>query len=169
MAEKNVVWWNQNVLLNDTQYIGRISKAGATLERKTTTVSSLAGMGDVAVPTGKFNAATATLEFNNLATADARQLLANSGFVRLTLTGQCRVTDSSSGLRTVDNATTLLNGWVTNPPVNMFNNDEPYTANLSLLYLCVMDETGRVLEVDWDNGTFYPDDATESAGLTFTI
>ncbi|MFV0261383.1 MAG: phage major tail tube protein [Kluyvera sp.] len=168
MAEKNVIWRNQAVMLNDTQYIGRISKGSQTLERKTSTLSSLGGIGDIAVPNGKFNASTATLEFNNLSTADARQLSGNDGWVRLRLSGECRVTDSSTGTRTVNRATTLINGWVTNPPVNLFNNDEPYTANISVLYLQVSDESGVVLEVDWDNGTVYPDDAP-SEGFTITI
>lgn len=168
MAEKSVIWRNQAVMLNDTQYIGRISKGGMTLERKTSTLSSLGGIGDIAVPNGKFNASQATLEFNNLSTADARMLSSNDGFVRLRLSGQCRVTDSNTGTRTVNTAITLINGWVTNPPVNLFNNDEPYTANINVLYVNVSDESGTVLEVDWDNGTVYPDDSP-TEGYTITV
>jgi hypothetical protein len=169
MAEKNVVWRNQTVMLNDNIYVGRISKAGMTLERKTTTLSSLGGIGDVAVPTGKLNASTATLEFSNLSTSDTAQLVGNDGWTRLRLTGECRVTDSATGTRVISRATTLINGWITNPPVNMFNNDEPYTANMSVLYMCVTDESGKILEVDWDNGTIFPDDNAQSEGYTITV
>ncbi|MFV0262039.1 MAG: phage major tail tube protein [Kluyvera sp.] len=168
MAEKNIIWRNQAVALNNTIYVGRISKGGMTIERKTTTLSSLGGVGDVAVPNGKFNASTATLEFNSLSTADARQLCQNDGYVKLRLTGQARVVDSASGTRVVNNAVTQIYGWVTNPPVNLFNNDEPYTANISVLFVSVSDQQGRVFEVDFENGTSYPED-TPSTGVSFTI
>lgn len=168
MAEKNVIWRNQAAMLNNTQYVGRINKASMTLERKTTTLSSLGGIGDIAVPNGKFNASTAQIEFNNLATADARMLSVNDGYIQLRLTGQCRIVDSTTGTRSINQAVSQIYGWVTNPPVNLFNNDEPYTASVSVLFVSVSDETGLVLEVDFANGTVYPDDQP-AAGFSFTV
>lgn len=169
MAEKNIVWTNVAAFLNGTHYVGRISESTCECRRKTSTASSLGGLGDVAIPTGKYDAATGRLTFSNLAPADIRQLNINNGFITVRLTGRCRVTDSTLGTKTVDEAVTRISGWVLNPPVPGMSNDAPYTAELSVLFIEVTSSQGRIFMLDFDNGIQWPDEDTGGVGITVTL
>lgn len=170
MAEKSVVWRDQMVFLNETQYVGRVKSAECDIQRKMVTVGGLGGIGDLEVPNGKYEAPTATVEFQSLALADVSQLTNNDGWIKLRMTGQVRVLDSDTGTRIVDAAITRIHGYVKNPPVPGFNDEgSPYTANIAVHFIEISNSTGRVFMLDMQSGAKYPPDDPGQYGLTVTI
>lgn len=170
MAERSVIWRDQMAFINETQYISRVRSAEMELNRKMITVGGLGGIGDMEMPNGKYEAATMSVAFQSVSLTDVAMFSKNEGWVKLRLTGQLRMADSNTGTRVVDNAITRVHGYVKNPPVPGYQEDgSPYTAQISVMFLEIMDQTGRVFMVDYINGIVYPDDGPGAGGFTFTI
>ncbi|CDT72017.1 phage major tail tube protein [Vibrio coralliirubri] len=170
MAEKSVVWRDQMAFINETQYVGRVKSASSDLQRKMTTVGGLGGLGDVEVPTGKYEAPTATVEFQSVALGDVAQLTNNDGWIKLRLTGQVRMLDSETGTKTIDAGITRIHGFVKNPPVPGYNDEgSPYTANIAVHFIEISNTSGRVFMLDMQTGAKYPPDAPGQFGITVTL
>jgi hypothetical protein len=169
-TEKSVVWRDQAVFLNNTMYIGRISQGSCEIRRKTVNVGGLGGVGSADVPTGKFEPIKASLTFNSLSVGDIRQMTANDGYVELRMTGTVRVLDTNTGTRTVGGAATRVKGWVLNPPTPIYSDDpQPYTIEISVLFIEVTDQQGTALLIDIPNGIVEPNDNSGSYGITITV
>ncbi len=158
MSEASVILTNQSVYLNEKQYVGRIKSASAEITRKTITLGGLGGVGGVEVPTGKLEPIKASVPFENLAPNDIRALNKDGGFVKLRCTGVVRVLDTHTGLRQTGSMTTRIHGYVLNPPSPNYS-DEPqdYTANISVQFIEVSDNSGQIFMVDFAKGLIYPD------------
>ena len=153
----SVIMTNLSAYLNEAHYVGRIKGMSVEVTRKTMTVGGLGGVGGVDVPTGKFEPIKASVPFGSLAPGDIRRLNANGGFVKLRCSGQIRVLDSHAGIRKTGSMTTRIHGYLLNPPVpNYSDEQQDYTANISVQFLEVSDGSGQVFMIDFAKGLSYP-------------
>ncbi|MGR6858891.1 phage major tail tube protein [Aliivibrio salmonicida] len=170
MAETSVIMRNPMCFINETHYVGRVKSVGCEMTKKMTTVGGLGGVGSVEVPTGKYEATTATVEFASIANGDVVQLNKNDGFVKLRMTAQVRMLDASTGTRIIDQAVTRIHGFVKNPPVPGYNDDgSPYTAQIAVLFIEILNTSGRIFMVDFVNGVTYPDGSPGEYGITVSL
>lgn len=158
MSTASVIMTNQAAYINDVHYVGRVKSASSEIKRTTIKVGGLGGVGGIEVPTGKFEPITASVVFEQLAPVDIRRLNENGGFVKLRLTGLVKVLDTHTGLRVNGSMTTRVHGFITNPPTPNYT-DEPqdYTADISVSFIEVSDNDGRVFMIDIAKGICYPD------------
>lgn len=149
----SVIMTQQQVYINETQYIGRVKSAKSEIKRKTQRIGGLGGVGQIEVPTGKFEPITASVTFEALAGADIRRLNSQGGFVSLRMTGKLQVLDSLLGLRRNGSMTTRIRGYVLNPPTPGYSDDaSDYTANISVQFISVDDDNGPILMIDFAQG-----------------
>lgn len=154
----SVIMTNQSAYINETQYVGRIKSASTEITRKTVTVGGLGGVGGVDVPTGKFDPIKGTVVFEQLGPSDLRRLNENGGFVKLRCSGLVKVLDTHTGLRKNGSMTTRIHGFLINPPApNYSDEQQDYTANISVVFIEVSDNSGQVFMVDLAKGLCYPD------------
>ena len=158
MSESSVIMTNMSAYVNDVHYVGRIKSASTEITRKTITLGGLGGIGGIDVPTGKFEPIKATVPFEQLAPADIRRLNENGGFVKLRLTGLVKVLDTHTGLRKNGSMTTRIHGFVKNPPTpNYSDEQQDYSADISVMFIEISDSAGVVFMVDIAKGISYPD------------
>ncbi len=168
--QHDVMWRDQSVFINESQYIGRVASAEATLTRQTTTVGGLGGVGQMQVPNGKFEASTATVNFQSVAPSDLLAMVGNDGWVELRMSGNVRILDASSGTRKLDSVQTRIKGWCLNPPVPGMNDQgAPYSANISVAVLEISNNAGTIFKVDFINGIVEPSQDTASLSIGITI
>ncbi|ANS86928.1 hypothetical protein VSVS12_03219 [Vibrio scophthalmi] len=153
----SVIMTNQSVYINESQYIGRVKSMSAEVTRKTKTLGGLGGVGGIDVPTGKFEPIKASVPFGSLAPKDIRTLNENGGYVKLRFTGVVRMLDTHSGIRKNGSMTTRLHGYVLNPPVPNYDDEQQdYTANISVQFLEVSDSSGQIFMIDFAKGLSFP-------------
>ncbi|WP_367971603.1 phage major tail tube protein [Vibrio scophthalmi] len=148
---------NQAAYINESQYIGRVKSMSAEIKRKTKLVGGLGGVGGVEVPTGKYEPITASVPFASLSAKDIRSLNENGGYVKLRFTGVVRVLDTHTGIRKEGSLTTRIHGYVTNPPSPSYDDEQQdYTANISVQFIEITDGGGQIFMVDFAKGISFP-------------
>ncbi|PKF50921.1 phage major tail tube protein [Enterovibrio nigricans] len=170
MAETSVIMRNPMVFINETHYVGRVKSVACEMTKKMMSVGGMGGVGNMEIPTGKYEPATASVEFSSIANGDVVQLNKNDGFVKLRMTAQIRMLDASSGTRIIDQAVTRIHGYVKNPPVPGYSDDgSPYTAQIAVSFIEILNTSGRIFMVDFVNGVMYPDGSPGEYGITVSF
>lgn len=170
MAETSVIMRNPMVFINETHYVGRVKSVACEMTKK---MMSVGGMGGVAI--WRSQRANTSLRRHRLSSLRLPMVMwfssiKNDGFVKLRMTAQIRMLDASSGTRIIDQAVTRIHGYVKNPPVPGYSDDgSPYTAQIAVSFIEILNTSGRIFMVDFVNGVMYPDGSPGEYGITVSF
>ena len=169
LEEKPIIWRDVKFMLNNTLH-GRVSNMELSISREMIELEKgLSGIANISVPTGKFEAITATVDFNSLSSADLRHFAGNDGFVSLKLMAEMSVLDSANGTKTTGMLTTRVNGWVKNIPSIPKGKTENVSVEISVAKVEIYDAQAVLLLIDIPLGIVEPKQTSGSKGLTLTF